>query len=90
MRDDLGIMISAKFNLISESANDGIGQRGAVESDFGVNKVPTVAEVQAFLEEAIAYFNDALGVEDTRLVTMSDFGFAESNSLRWPPVDVAV
>lgn len=86
MREDLGVMISAKFNLISESANDGQGQQGAVESDFGVNKVPTVEQVQAALDNAIKVFNEALGVDDTRLVNMEDYGFAEPRSMQWPPV----
>lgn len=86
LREDLGVMISAKFNLISDSANGGEGQQGAVESDFGVNKVPTVEQVQAALDNAIKVFNEALGVDDTRLVNMGDFGFAEPRSMQWPPV----
>lgn len=86
MREDLGVMISAKFNLISDSANDGEGQQGAVESDFGVNKVPTLEQVQAALDNAIKVFNEALGVDDTRLVNMEDYGFAEPRSMQWPPV----
>jgi len=84
MRDQLGVMISAKFNLISDDANDGQGQQGAIESDFGVNRVPSLEEVEKALQTAIDYFNEALGVEDTRLVTMGDFGFAEPNNLVWP------
>ena len=86
MREQLGVMISAKFNLISPSANDGEGQQGTVESDFGVNRVPTVEQVQAALDNAIKVFNEALGVDDTRLVNMGDYGFAEPRSMQWPPV----
>lgn len=84
MRDQLGVMISAKFNLISDDANDGEGQQGAVESDFGVNRVPTVEEVQAALQTAIQAFNNALGVDDSRLTTMEDFGFAQPNNMTFP------
>jgi hypothetical protein len=80
MREELGVMISAKFNLISEDADT----RGNIVSDFGINRVPTVEEVQSALEKSIAYFNEALGVEDTRLVTMGDFGFAEPRDMVWP------
>lgn len=84
MRDDLGVMITARFNLFSESANDGEGQQGAVESDFGVNRVPSLEEVERALETAKTAFNNALGVDDARLVTMGDFGFAEPANMVWP------
>lgn len=84
IRNELGVMLTAKFNLVSDSANDGEGQRGAVESDFGVNRVPTVEEVEKALQEAIEAFNNALGVSDTRLVTMGDFGIAEPRDMIWP------
>lgn len=87
MREQLGVMISATYNLISDDANDGEGQQGNIVADFGVNKVPTLEQVQASLDNAIKVFNDALGVNDTRLVTMGDFGFAEPRSMQWPPVE---
>lgn len=86
MREQLGVIISAKYNLISDSANDGEGQQGSIVADFGVNRIPTLEEVQASLDNAIKVFNETLGVDDTRLINMGDFGFAEPRSMKWPPV----
>ena len=87
MREQLGVMMSATYNLISDSANDGEGQQGSIKADFGVNRIPTLDEVQASLDNAIKVFNDTLGVDDTRLINMRDFGFAEPRSMQWPPIE---
>lgn len=87
MREQLGVMISATYNLISASANDGEGQQGSIKADFGVNRIPTLDEVQSSLDNAIKVFNDTLGVDDTRLINMRDFGFAEPRSMQWPPIE---
>jgi hypothetical protein len=87
MREQLGVMISATYNLISDSANDSEGQQGSIKADFGVNRIPTLEEVQASLDNAIKVFNDTLGVDDTRLINMRDFGFAEPRSMQWPPIE---
>jgi hypothetical protein len=86
MREQLGVMISATYNLISDSANDGEGQQGSIKADFGVNRIPTLEEVQASLDNAIKVFNDTLNVDDSRLINMRDFGFAEPRSMQWPPI----
>lgn len=87
MREQLGVMMSATYNLISASANAGEGQQGSIKADFGVNRIPTLDEVQASLDNAIKVFNNTLGVDDTRLINMRDFGFAEPRSMQWPPIE---
>lgn len=83
MRNSLGVMMVAKINLISQDANDGEGQQGTLEVDFGVNNVPSFEEVDAEVVKAISMFNETFGVSDTRLVTMGDYGYAHPRSLDW-------
>ena len=80
MREELGVMVSFKANLISPST----GQQGAIEGDFGVNTIPTREAVIAMVENAINVFNEALGVDDTRVTDMGDFGFAQPRNSAWP------
>lgn len=85
MRDDLGLHLELKANLISDAK----GASGCVTFQFGVNKVPSRHDIDNALADAIDQFNKAAGTTDARLTTMRDFGFAESRSLSWPPVEEA-
>ena len=79
MRDQLGIMMSIKVNLYSEKA----GGIVAIERDFGVNNLPSKAEVDAIILDSIATGNETFDVDDCRLTTMSDFGFANPKDFGW-------
>lgn len=84
-RDSFQVSLTMKINLISEDAGseEEGGQMGSVNYQFGVNKVPTKAEMDAAIKESIDMFNKQLNVTDTRLVTMEDFGFASPRNLIW-------
>lgn len=79
MRDQIGVSLSAKFNLTSDDA----GQTGEVSFTWGVNFLPTKEDVDKALIEAVQTFNDTLNVSDARLVTLRDFGFAEPAGMGW-------
>lgn len=81
MREDLGVMLGATINLISEEMD----QRAQINIDFGVNNVPTVEEAAKAVDEAIQQVINMTGHKDWRVTRLSDFGFADSNMLRWPP-----
>lgn len=80
MRDEIQVTMSMKVNLISEDAD---GQMGAVDYGFGVNKVPTKKEMDEAIKGAIAMFNEQLGVTDSRLVQLEDFGIASPKNMLW-------
>lgn len=82
MRDNLGVMLGATVNIISEEMGNQMAQ---VRLDFGVNKIPTLEEAIEAVNTAIAEASEMTGVSDWRVTRMSDFGFADSNLLQWPP-----
>lgn len=78
-KGDFQVLLSAKVNLISDKA----GQEGSVNYEFGVNQIPTKAHMDKVIRECIAVFNAQLNVDDARLVTMGDFGFAATKGMNW-------
>lgn len=80
MKDDLGLHLELKANL----ASDKLGVTGCVTFQFGVNKMPTLADVNDALAKSIDQFNKTTGADDARLTTLRDFGFADEPSMAWP------
>lgn len=80
IREDLGVHLDLKVNCRSDDKPE---IQACVAYQFGVNKMPTHAEVDVAIDECIIRFNEAAGVSDGRLSNMSDWGFAETGQLGW-------
>lgn len=82
---NFGIVAEIKVHVISDSSE----QEAIVDFKHGVNRVPTWAELDDYRKQAIEAVNKALRVDDCRLATIGDRGFAEPVSLRWPESEPA-
>lgn len=79
IKQNLGVIFSVKINVRSDKKD----ADAAVDYQFGSNKLPTKKETDKVIRDGIKAVNEALGVDDARLSTMEDFGFAASPNLEW-------
>lgn len=86
IRDNTGIHLRLVVNLRSVSRSD-FGVQATYQ--FGVNQLPTQAEVEKAVNETIEKVKGQTKVEDLRLTTFEDFGLAEPANMTWPPQERA-
>lgn len=78
-RDELQVHLTLTINFVSDERPDIQGQ---ITYQFGVNHIPTKAEIDEAIKTQLAGLKDH-GIPDARLTRMEDWGFATTKGLDW-------
>ena len=79
-RDDLQVHLTLTINFASDQNED---IQGKITYQFGVNHVPTKAEIDEAIKTQLAGVNEQFGLTDARLTKMEDWGYATTRGLDW-------